>query len=160
MVSQETTVLNMLSNSALTTRLPQYAVGQTATHAERISKLVRITSPALTLACRQAGLPLELAELCGGLLASVVDDLVTIGQLKKSDFERSKRFERVLAATDEPAAFALRIAMAASPVNGRACARHWDAICDKGERGMLAWRLGLDTDNARRYGKKIQKLAN
>jgi hypothetical protein len=114
----------------------------------------------MTLACRQAGLPLELAEMCGGLLASVVDDLVTVSKLPKTDFERAKRLERVLAAVDEPAVFALKIAMAASPTNGRACARHWDAICDKGERGMLAWRLGLDTDNAHRYGKKIEKLRN
>jgi phage terminase large subunit-like protein len=149
----------MLSNLPAI-RLSQYAVGQTATHAAQINALVRMRSPAMTLACRQAGLPLELAEMCGGLLASVVDDLVTVSKLPKTDFERAKRLERVLAAVDEPAVFALKIAMAASPTNGRACARHWDAICDKGERGMLAWRLGLDTDNAHRYGKKIEKLRN
>jgi hypothetical protein len=79
--------------------------------------------------------------------------------LDKRDFERAKRLERVLAATQEPAVFALRIAMAASPTNGRACARHWDAICEKGERGMFAWALNMDTDNAYRYGKKIEKRA-
>ena len=141
-------------------RLSQYAVEQTAAHATAIRSLVRIDSPTLTTACRQHGLPIELAELCGGLLASVVDDLVSVSKLPRSDFERSKRMERVLAACDEPALYALRIAMAASPTNGRACARHWDAICEKSERGMLAWRLGLDTDEAHRYGKKIEKLRN
>lgn len=111
----------------------------------------------MTTACRQAGLPIELAELCGGLLASVVDDLVAASKLPRTDFERAKRMERVLEATNEPAIFALRIAMAASPMNGRACARHWDAICEKPERGMLAWLVGLRTDSAERYGKKFEK---
>jgi hypothetical protein len=102
-------------------------------------------------------LPIDLAELCGGLLASVVDDLVTVSRLPKADFERSKRMERILSATEEPVISGLRIAMAASPTNGRACVRHWDAICDKGERGKLAWLLGMDTDTAWRYGQKIFK---
>ena len=114
-------------------------------------------SPALTTACRQAGLPLELAEICGGLLASVVDDLVAIGRLRRTDFERSKRMERVLAAVDEPQVSALRVAMAASPVNGRACVRHWDAVCDKHERGKMAWLLGIETETAYRYGKKQER---
>jgi len=100
---------------------------------------------------------MELAELCGGLLASVVDDLVTASQLDKTDFERAKRMGRVLAACEEPAVSALRIACAASPTNGRACARHWDALCERSERGMFAWLLGMDTDNAHRYGKKVLK---
>lgn len=102
-------------------------------------------------------MPLDLARLCSGLLASVVDDLDAISRLPKAAFERSKRMERVLEATSEPAASALRLAMAASPVNGRACARHWDAICEKHEIGKLAWLLGMDTDTAWRYGKKIEK---
>jgi len=94
-----------------------------------------VNSPTLTTACRQAGLPIELAELCGGLLASVVDDLVTIGRLPRLDFERTKRKQRVLAAADEPAASALRLAIVASPVNGRAAVAHWDAICEGFELG-------------------------
>lgn len=138
-------------------RLSQHALETASTHRQRIGMLVRIASPALTMACRQAGMSMELAELCGGLLASVVDDLVTIGRLRRTDFERSKRMERVLASTDEPAASALRIAMAASPINGRAAARHWDAICEKHELGKLAWLLGMQTETAYRYGKKIEK---
>lgn len=145
--------------NALALRLPQYAVEQTATHVRLIEPLVRITSPALTTACRQHGLPMALAELCGGLLASVVDDLVTASSMRPTNFERAKRLERVLAATDEPAVFALRIAVAASPMNGKACCRHWDAICDKGERGMFAWRLGLQTDTAYKYSKKLENRA-
>lgn len=100
---------------------------------------------------------MELAELCGGLLASVVDDLVAVGSLSPRNFERSKRMERILAATQEPALFALRCAMGASPINGRAAARHWDAICDRDERGRFAWLLGMDTDNAYAYGRKLEK---
>jgi len=102
-------------------------------------------------------MPMELAELCGGLLASVVDDLVKIGKLRRSDFERTKRLERVLAATHEPTVSALRLAMAASPINGRACVRHWGVICEKYEIGKLAWLLGMDTETAYAYGKKIEK---
>lgn len=126
-------------------------------HSERIRPLVRKQSPAVTLACRQAGLPIELAELCGGLLASVVDDLVTIGNLRRSDFERTKRKQRVLAAADEPAASALKLAIASSPVNGRAAVAHWDAICEGFELGKLAWLLGMDTETSWLYGRRMSK---
>jgi hypothetical protein len=102
---------------------------------------------------------MDLAELCGGLLASVIDDLIMIGRLARTDFERTKRKERVLAAAREPADSALRIAIAASPINGRAAVAHWDAICDKYEIGKLAWLLRMDTDTAWRYSKKIEKRA-
>jgi hypothetical protein len=138
-------------------RLSQYAVETASKHSDRIRPLVRIGSPTLTTACRQAGLPLSLAELCGGLLASVVDDLIAVSRLSRSDFERTKRKQRILAAADEPAASALRCAIAASPLNGRAAVAHWDAICEKYEVGKLAWLLGMDTDTAWRYGKRISK---
>ena len=123
----------------------------------RIRKLVRMKSDTLTTQCRQAGLPIELAELCGGLLASVVDDLVAASKLRRSDFERAKRLERVVAATNEPAVFALRIAMAASPTNGRAVLRHWDQLCEHEERGMLAWLVGMRTDAAEKYSRRNAK---
>lgn len=104
-------------------------------------------------------MPIELAELCGGLLASVVDDLVAIGNLKRTDFERTKRKQRILATTEEPAKSALRIAVAASPINGRAAVAHWDAICEQYEVGKLAWLLGLDTETAYTYGKRMEKRA-
>jgi len=138
-------------------RLSQVAVENVNNGRERISVLVRITSPVLTTHCRQAGLPIELAELCGGLLASVVDDLQAIGSLRRTDFERTKRKQRVLAAADEPAASALRIAMAASPVNGRAAVAHWDTICEPPEIGKLAWLLGAQTETAYSYGRRQQK---
>lgn len=102
-------------------------------------------------------MPIELAKLCGGLLASVIEDLVTIGKLRRSDFERSKRKERVLAATDEPAGSALRVAMAASPINGRAAVAHWDCICEQHEIGKLAWLLGVDTETSEGYGRRLEK---
>ena len=140
-------------------RLSQYAVETACKSSDSIRPLVRMQSPALTTACRQAGLPLDLAELCGGLLASVVDDLVTVSRLPRSDFERTKRKQRVLAAADEPAKSALRIAMAASPINGRAAVAHWDAICEQYEVGKLAWLLGMDTETAYTYGRKMEKRA-
>jgi hypothetical protein len=137
--------------------LPQHYVNVVATHAARIRPLVRCESVTLTTACRQNGLPIELAELCAGLLASVVDDLHTASTMPRTSFERAKRLERVMAACEEPCASALRVGIAASPTNGRACARHWDAICDKHEIGRFAWLLGLDTDTAYRYSKKVEK---
>jgi len=138
-------------------RMPQYAVSKAYEQVAAIRPLVRMQSVKLSTACRQAGLPNELAEICGGLLASVLDDLDAIGRLDRQSLERSVRMEAVLAATEEPAASALKIAMLASPINGRAAARHWDAICEKGERGKFAWLLGLDTDTAYSYGKKMEK---
>lgn len=148
----------MIGTSLPAVRLSQVAVETACKGQERIRLLVRMNSPAVTAHCRQAGLSLELAELCGGLLASVVDDLVAIGQLRRQDFERSKRMDRVLAVAEEPAASALRIAIAASPINGRACVRHWDAICEKHELGKLAWLLGMETETAYKYGKRISKI--
>lgn len=148
-----------MGTSLTTGRLPQYAVETACKGSDSIRLLVRMTSPALTTHCRQAGLPVELAELCGGLLASVVDDLVSIGNLRRQDFERSKRKQRILASTEEPAMSALRLAIAASPVNGRAAVAHWDAICEKWEVGKLAWLLGMDTETAYKYGKKVEKRA-
>ena len=139
------------------TRLPYAAVQTVDRHQDRIRLAVRIKSPTLTTACRQAGLPIELAEICGGLLAGVVDDLVAIGRLPRSDFERTKRKQRVLAAADEPAASALRLAIAASPVNGRAAVAHWDAICEGFELGKLAWLLGMDTETSWGYGRRMEK---
>lgn len=138
-------------------RLPYAAVQTVAHNTDNITRLVRMKSSTLTTACRQAGLPIELAELCGGLLASVVDDLVTIGRLRRTDFERTKRKQRVLAAADEPAASALRIAIVASPVNGRAAVAHWDAICEGYELGKLAWLLGMDTETSWLYGRRMEK---
>lgn len=136
--------------------LSEYHIGRVQACAADIRAHVRISSVKLTTACRQRGLPLELAELCAGVLASVLDDLGAIGRLRKSDLERSIRMEAVLAATEEPAASALRLAVAASPVNGRAAVRHWDMVCEKGERGKFAWLLGLDTDSADRYRRKLE----
>jgi len=137
-------------------RLPHAAVQTVVQNADSIRRLVRMESRTLTTACRQAGLPIELAELCGGLLASVVDDLVTIGNLRRTDFDRTKRKQRVLAAADEPAASALRLAIAASPINGRAAVAHWDAICEGFELGKLAWLLGVDTETSWAYGRRAR----
>ena len=144
-------------NALIPTRLPYAAVQTVARNTDSIARLVRMKSPTLTMACRQSGLPLELAELCGGLLASVVDDLVTIGRLRRTDFERTKRKQRVLAAADEPAASALRLAIVASPVNGRAAVAHWDVVCEQSEVGKLAWLLGMDTETSYGYGRRMEK---
>lgn len=148
--------MNALTVTGSHARLSQVAVQTIVRHQERIKPLVRTQSLTLTTACRQAGLPVELAELCGGLLASVVEDLVMIGNLRRSDFERTKRKQRVLAAADEPAASALRLAMAVSPINGQAAVAHWDAICEGFELGKLAWLLGMDTETSGGYGRRMR----
>lgn len=140
-------------------RLSQHCVETAHSQADSIRVLVRVKSPTLTVACRQAGLPMELAEICGGLLASVVDDLVAVGKLRRTDFERTKRKQRILAATDEPALSALRIAITVSPINGRAAVAHWDAICEKYELGKLAWLMGMDTETGYAYGRRVEKRA-
>lgn len=134
-------------------------MGRVAACTDQIRPYARIGSVKLTTACRQRGLPLELAELCGSVLASVLDDLGAIGRLRKSDIERSIRLEAVLAATQEPVLSALRLAIAASVTSGRAAVRHWDMVCEKAERGKFAWLLGMDTENAQRYSKKIENRA-
>lgn len=138
-------------------RPSQYALETAASNVDKIRLLVRFNSPVLTAACVQHGLSSDLAELCGGLLASVIDDLIAVGRLARADFERTKRKQRVLAAAAEPAASALRIAIAASPVNGRAAVEHWDVVCEQHEVGKLAWLLGMSTELAHRYAKKVEK---
>lgn len=100
---------------------------------------------------------LELAEICGGLLASVVEDLIAVSNMRRKDFDRTKRKERIMEATDEPAASALRLAIAASPLNGRAAVAHWDMVCEPLELGKMAWLLGIDTETSRTYGRRIAK---
>lgn len=80
-----------------------------------------------------------------------------IGKMRRSDWERTKRKERVLEATHEPDVSALRLAIAASPLNGRAAVSHWDHICEKWEIGKLAWLLGMDTETAWKYARKMEK---
>lgn len=138
-------------------RLPQWHVNQVVSHLYRIRPLARVKSPALLLQCSQAGLPADVAEVCAGLLASVTEDLMFISTASRTSLERSKRMERVLAACDEPAASALRVAIACSPLNGKACVRHWDVVCDKHEVGRMAWLLGMQTDSAYKYSKKVEK---
>lgn len=123
-------------------------------HATAIRPLVRLRSDTLTTACRQRGLPMDLAELCGGLLASVIEDLTAIPALKRTDFERTKRLVRVIAACQEPAASALRLAMAAAPINGEAALRHWDMVCEPEDKGRMAWLLNFRTDASERYGRR------
>lgn len=138
-------------------RLSQFAVETAFKAADSIRPLVRIDSPTLTTACEHVGMPKELARLCGGLLASVVDDLVSIGKLRRTDFERTKRKQRVLQAATEPARSALRLAVAASPVNGQAAVAHWDAICEPHETGKLAWLLNMETELAYMYGRRHER---
>jgi hypothetical protein len=141
-------------------RISQYALESTAKHVPQLRRMVRLQSATLTQAGMECGLPQSIAEVCGGLLASMIDDLVCIGNLRHTDFERTRRKQRVLSLANEPALSGLRIAIAASPINGQAAVAHWDAICEKYERGKLAWLMGMETDTAYGYGKKIEKMQN
>ena len=139
-------------------RIGQFAVETAVKQLPALKAQVRLTSNVLTAACVEHGFPPQLAEVCGGLLASMIDDLVAIGNLRQADFERTKRKQRVLALAEEPALSGLRIAIAASPINGQAAVAHWDAICEKYERGKLAWLMGMQTDTSYGYGKRIEKM--
>lgn len=138
-------------------RISQYCVETVVKELPAIDVHVRIRSDVLTTAVRRTGLPMEIAEVCGGLLASMIDDLVKIGNLRQADFERTKRKQRVLSLTSEPVLSGLRIAVAASPINGQAAVAHWDAICEKYERGKLAWLMGMQTDTSHMYGRQMEK---
>jgi hypothetical protein len=138
-------------------RIGQFTVETVVKQLPAIKGQVRLTSGVLTSAIVQAGLPASIAEVCGGLLASMIDDLVTIGNLRATDFERTKRKQRVLSLASEPALSGLRIAIAASPINGQAAVAHWDAICEKYERGKLAWLMGMTTDTSHMYGRQMEK---
>lgn len=138
-------------------RTSQYALQTTACNVDAIKRLVRVRSDVLVAACCEYGLSSDLAELCGGLLASVIEDLISIGNLHRNNFERTKRKQRVVAACTAPAAQALQIAITASPINGRAAVEHWDVICEKYEIGKLAWLLGMPTEASYKYSKKVEK---
>lgn len=142
---------------AYSRRIPPAVVETVSMNVRTIRQLVRMQSPALTQACERAGLPASIADTCAGLLASVVEDLIAVGNMRRTDFERTKRKERILQAAHEPAASALRLCMLASPLNGRAAVSHWDAICEQHEIGKLAWLLGADTETAYSYGKRISR---
>ena len=138
-------------------RLPQYALEQVSANTAIIRSFVRVNSLSLIEACKRRGLTVEHAAICAGVLASVIEDLVVIGRLQRNDFERTKRKQRVLAAACEPIVSALRCAVAASPVNGRAAIEHWDVVCEKHEIGKLAWLLGMQTEASHKYSKKAEK---
>jgi hypothetical protein len=143
--------------NSLAVQLSHHSVGVVHKHMERIRPLVRSESLTLLTACRSAGLPMELAEVCSGLLATVVDDLVQVGRMARTDFERTKRLQRILTCAEEPAVSALRLAMAASPLNGRAAVAHWDVVCEPRDRGRLGWLLRANTESAYRYGRGVEK---
>lgn len=155
--SAETVKIESAMGALQPYRLSTTAVEAVERHTAAISRLVRTHSQVLTNACEAAGMSATLAKLCGGLLASVIEDLIAISRLPRTDFERTKRKQRVLDAAEEPAVHALRLAMAASPTNGRAAAAHWDTICEGYEVGKLAWLLGMDTETSWGYGKRIRK---
>lgn len=138
-------------------RLPEIYLETAARGADRIKPLVRMKSPTLERACTAVGMPADMAELCSGLLASVIDDLQAVGSMSRKDFKRTRRMQRILESAEEPARSALRLAIAASPLNGRAAVAHWDAICDSIELGKFAWLLGVDTDTARAYGRRRRR---
>jgi len=133
-------------SNQLTVVQPSRYVEMVIQHTPLIRSYVRVESAILTAACKQANIVAP--RICAGVLASVIDDLIVVSRLNRSDFERTKRKERVLAAAQEPVASALRLAIAASPVNGRAAVAHWDVVCEHHEVGKLAWLLGMPTGDS------------
>jgi len=105
-------------------------------------------------------LPIELAELCGGLLASVVDDLVTIGRLPRLDFERTKRKQRVLRLLTSPQRRRYGWLSLRRRSMGARLWRTGTLFVRASSWAKLAWLLGMDTETSWGYGRRQEKRNN
>jgi hypothetical protein len=94
-------------------------------------------SPGLLAKATAAGLPVDCAELACSVLTRVVECLDTAGQMRRGGFARAKLIETALQACRPPVSDALRVAMVACPVDGRAVLRLWAEVADPWERGAM-----------------------
>jgi hypothetical protein len=94
-------------------------------------------SPGLLAKATAAGLPAECAELACSVLTRVIECLDTAGQMRRGTYGRAKLIETALQACRPPVSDALRVAMVACPVDGRALLRLWNEVADPWERGAM-----------------------
>jgi hypothetical protein len=95
-------------------------------------------SPGLVAKARAAGLPADVAELACGVLTRVVTCLDGAARLRRgSGYARAKLMETALQACRPPLSDALRVAMVACPIDGRAMLRLWHEVADVYERDAM-----------------------
>jgi hypothetical protein len=116
-------------------------------------------SAALRTRCERLGLPREVAFAVAGAVTKMLALLSRCERPTNAAerFGRQRALAQIRRSLDSFVADAVRIAMIADPPTGDALVRVWDEVCDRGERGLLAWSLGAATPSAHRYGEKLAK---
>jgi len=99
--------------------------------------------PALVEKATARGLPGHVAQVACGVLGKVIKSLDDAGKLPKTSYGRAKLLETALEACREPVASALRVGMAACPVDGRAMLRLWTHVCEPGEQRAMVDALKM-----------------
>jgi hypothetical protein len=95
-------------------------------------------SPGLVAKARDAGIPPCAAQLACAVLTRVIECLDRAAQMRRgSGYARAKLIETALQACRPPVSDALRVAMVACPVDGRALLRLWNEVADHSERGAM-----------------------
>jgi hypothetical protein len=94
-------------------------------------------SPGLLAKATAAGIGPCCAELACSVLTRAIECLDTAGQMRRGGFARAKLIETALQACRPPVSDALRVAMVACPVDGRALLRLWAEVADYHERGAM-----------------------
>ena len=118
-------------------------------------------SSALLARCEGIGLPKESASAVAGVVTKMLVLLARCERPKNAAgrFGRQRALAQIRRSLDSFVADAVRIAMIADPATGDALVRVWDEVCDRDERGLLAWSLGSTTSSAQHYGEKLAKHA-
>lgn len=95
-------------------------------------------SPGLVAKAKAAGLSAEAAELACATMTRVIGCLDRAARIRRgSGYARAKLLETALDACRPPVSDALRVAMIACPVDGRAMLRLWCEVAEMHERGAM-----------------------
>jgi hypothetical protein len=94
-------------------------------------------SPGLVARATANKLPADCAQIACAVLTRVIECLDTAGQMRRGTYGRAKLIETALQACRPPVSDALRVAMVACPVDGRALLRLWAEVADHHERGAM-----------------------
>jgi len=95
-------------------------------------------SPGLLAKAKTAGLPADCAEIACAVLTRVIECLDQAARMRRgSGYARAKLIETALSACRPPVGDALRVAMVACPIDGKALLRLWTEVADHRERGAM-----------------------
>lgn len=117
-----------------------YALNTVMTPPPALIEFTRGTtaSPGLVEKAKAAGLPVDVAELACATMTKVITCLDHAAKLRRgSGYARVKLLETALDACRPPVSDALRVAMVACPVDGRAMLRLWREVADMHERSAM-----------------------